>query len=163
MNKAFYIISLIFSVVFIIVVSYYVEEVSSARLDYLISSYSSYDSYGSTYVSSSYYEEYTMQGGLISLFFILFFITTELLGLLKVKTKTTKVMSIIGISLGGLFLLWDLAVIASPGAMSFDEVGPGFVFYALIVLAFSIVGLIQSIRFANRKSAPATGSDLLDS
>lgn len=168
MNKAFYIISLVFSVVFAVIIIYYIEEVSSARIDYIFSSYpsSSYDTYGaytSSYASPSYYEEYTQQAGLISLFFILFFITTDILGLLKVKTKTTKVLSIVGISIGGLFLIWDIMMIGSPGAMTFDEVGPGFFFYMLIVLAFSIVGLIQSVRFSNRKTKSVGGSDLLDS
>lgn len=163
MNRAFYIISLVLSVVFIGIVGYYSEEVESARYSYLFSSYS-IDPYSTSYFPPSFYEEYTQEAGLISLFFILLFITTELLGLIKVKTKTTRVMSIIGLVFGGLFLFWDVAVIASPGSLSFDEVAPGFAFYGLIVLAFSIVGLVQSVRFAKGKTQTSrTSNDLLDS
>lgn len=167
MNKVFYIIAMVLSVVFAVVIVYYVEEVSSARFEYIMSStYSSYDTYGTytpSYTSSSSYEEITQQAGLISLLFFLFFIATDILGLLKVKTKTTKVLSIIGVSFGGLFLIWDIMMIASPGAMTFDEVGGGFFLYVFIALAFSIVGLIQSIRFANGKTKTVGGNDLLDS
>lgn len=173
MNKAIYIIGIVFTIIFIGVCGYYAEEVSSARFDYLFSSYNysdySYGGYTSSYDSS--YSDLTAEAGLWSLFFILFFVAMNLIGLLKVKTKTSKVLSIIGLSLSTIILFWDFAVIASPGAMSFDEVSPAWIFFALVILAFAIIGLIQSIRFEKKKSQSismsnadsAKNNDLLDS
>jgi hypothetical protein len=153
MNKTFYILGIVFSVVFFIVIAYYVEEVNSYD-SYSYSSYYSYDS--STGITS--------EAGIISVLFILFFIAMDILGLLKIKTRTIKVLSIIGLSLSGLFLLWAIAMLSDPGAISFDEAGPGFWLYALITLAFSITGLIQSIQFAKKKRGGGnTSNDLLDS
>lgn len=128
---------------------------------YTYNSYSSYNtySYGSN-LSSSLTEE----AGLISLFFFLAFIAIDLLGLVKVKTKTMKVMAIIGLAISGLFLLWNVAMLTSPGSLSFDEVGLGFMFYSLIMLAFCVVGLVQSIRFVKmKKNSVVSGKDILDS
>lgn len=162
MNRAFYIISMVLAIVFVIVGVYYSAEVKYARYDYYFSSGTAYGSYP-VYGSESYAES-SFQAGLVSLLFILFFITTDLLGLIKVKTKTAKVMSIIGLSFGGLFLIMDLAVIAAPTDLPYDDAFPAFFLYALIVLAFSVVGLVQSIIFLNRKTpVVAKSSDILDS
>ena len=173
MNRAFYIVGIVFSVIFLFVVSYYAEEVSSARMDELFNSFNSYsyDSYSSysSYYSSGMAESYTSEGAMWSLFFFLSFITIDLLGLLKVKTTTTKVLSIIGLSVSGIFLLWNFAVMSSPGSISFDEVAPGWIFYCLIMLAFTIIGLVQSVRYSKRiVSGSSVGvensnKDLLDS
>ena len=164
MNKALYIVGIVFSVIFLILTFGYAEEVSSARwTDY---SYYSYDYYYYDYSAS----DLTMNAALWSLFFFLSFIAIDLLGLLKVKTKTTKILSIIGLSLSGMFVLWNFAVLSSPGSLSFDEVSPAWVFYCLAMLAFTIIGLIQSIRFGRKASAVEANQpvstepkDLLDS
>ena len=172
MNKAIYIIGIVFAFIFIGICGYYADEVSSARMDYLFSSYSYLDSsYGGYSSYDSGYKDLTSEAGLWSLFFILFFTAMNLVGLIKVKTKTSKVLSVIGLSFSGIILLWNFAVIASPGSMSFDEVSPAWIFFTLMMMAFAIIGLIQSIRFANKLANP-TGefntnskeiSDLLDS
>jgi hypothetical protein len=163
MNKALYIVGIVFSVIFLILTFGYAEEVSNARYSSYFYDYNYYD-YGS---SAS---DLTMSAALWSLFFFLSFITIDLLGLIKVKTKTTKVLSIIGLSLSGMFLLWNFAVLSSPGSLSFDEVSPAWVFYCLAMLAFTIIGLIQSIRFGRKASAVEANQpvstepkDLLDS
>ena len=170
MNKAFYIVGIVFSVILLIVTAYYAEEVSDARYDYLFSSYSSYDynSY-SSYDSSSGYSDLTVEAGLWSLFFFASFTAILLIGLIKIKTTTTKVLSIIGLSLTGIYLLWDFAVIASPGAMSFDEIAPAWILYCFSLLAFTIIGLIQSVKYQRRAisvvlaTAEKKEGDLLDS
>lgn len=161
------------SVVFMFVIAHYSAEVSSARLDYLFSDIYNYSSYGydsySSYSSSREYEDLTFDAALWSMIFFLLFIAIDLLGLLKIKTKTTKVFSIIGLSISGIFLFWNFGVMSSPGSMSFDEVSPGWMFYSLIVLAFSIIGLVQSIRYQKKitnatvSNSEASTSDLLDS
>lgn len=171
MNKAFYIVGIVFSVIFLILTAGYAEEVSSARYSYFFDSYNSYGSYDYNYYDyGSSASDLTMSAALWSLFFFLCFIVIDLLGLLKVKTKTTKVLSIIGLSLSGIFLLWNFAVLSSPGALSFDEVSPAWVLYCLTMLAFTIIGLIQSIRYGrkvavavNEPSAAVESKDILDS
>jgi hypothetical protein len=167
MNKALYIVGIVFSFVFFCVSAYYVEEVSSARIMDIFSNYdsfggySSYSSYNSYSTSAS---DLTTEAGLIALFFLLVVIFVDIMGMLKVKTKTSKVFTIIGLALGGIFLLWDIVMLTSPDSISYDEAGVGFTFYALIVLAFSIVGLVQSIRFGKQKTGVKNPSnDLLDS
>ncbi len=170
MNKAFYIIGIVFSVIFLILGAYYAEEVQSAKWDSIFN-YSGYD-YGytnySSYSYSSSYKDLSVEASLWSLVFFLFFIASDLLGLIKIKTRTAKVISIIGLSFSGIFLLWNFAVLFSDGGISFDEVYPGWLLYCLIMLAFSIIGLIQSVRFSRggRPSPVAVNSenkDLLDS
>ncbi len=177
MNKAFYIVGIVFSVVFIFLGAFYMDEISSAeRRDYYTNDYSYgsydyiYDSYNYSYSNEA--DDLTFEIAVISMFFFLLFLAVDLLGLIKVKTRTTKVLSIIGISLSGIFLLWNFALMASGGGISYDEVYPAYVLYSLVILAFSIVGLVQSVRYAKVKagivshssSAPVRDEkDLLDS
>ncbi|MFK7784741.1 MAG: hypothetical protein AB8B56_06490 [Crocinitomicaceae bacterium] len=168
--KALYIIGIVLSVIFIFVIGFFIVEVESARyvsyLDYNYSdpysyNYSSYNSY------SNYGEDETMLGAIVSFFFFAFFITAGILGLIKTKTKTNKVLSIIGLSFSGIFFLWNLVVMVDPGAISYDEVGGGYVFYTLVMLAFMIVGLVQAVKYAKRSSSPqpaaaAPRADILD-
>lgn len=171
MNRAFYIVGIVFSVFFMFITSYYAEEVRSARMYDLFSDFNSYDyNTYSSYFSSGLDESYTSEAALWSLFFFLSFITIDLLGLIKVKTTTVKVTSIIGLSLSAIFLLWNFAVLSSPGSMSFDEVAPGWIFYSMVMLAFTIVGVVQSSRYYRKVNSVSTSiqdskqsSDLLDS
>ena len=170
MSKVLYIIGIVLAVVFFILSGYYSGEVSDARFDALFSSYDySYSSY-SSYSYNGSASDITVEAGVWSLVFILFFIAMNLVGLIKVKTKTSKVLTIIGLSFSGILLFWDFAMIASPGSISFDEVSPAWVFYILMILAFAIIGLVQSIRFSKKmmnvvpsSSVSTESKDLLDS
>lgn len=164
MNKAFYISGIVLSIVFIAIGTYYADEVLSAKYWDLFS-YSDYD-FG--YGSSSRYKDLTIEGGLWSLFFFLFFIASDLLGLIKIKTTTSKVLSIIGLSISGILLLWNFVMMFSDGGITYDEVFPAYIFYCVMMLAFSIVGLVQSVRYAKKIKSGSKGSvvenkDLLDS
>lgn len=156
MNKAFYIVGIVFAVVFLFVGGYYAEEVDNAQWSSFMSSYD-YSDFGYNYDYGYDYEveDLTIAASLWSLFFFLAFIAIDIMGLIKIKTTTVKVFSIIGLSLSGIFLLWNFAVMGSPGSLSFDEVYPGWVLYCLIMLAFSIVGLVQSVRYQKRQSVGA--------
>ncbi|MDB4515984.1 hypothetical protein N9089_00125 [Crocinitomicaceae bacterium] len=160
MNKGFYIGGIVLSLILFILSVYYISEINDARyqefFDMMQSDYN-YGYYGLSTVAS----DLTMEIASISLVFFLFYIASDLLGLIKIKTTTTKVFSIIGLSITFIFLLWDFAVLSSPSAMSFDEVGIAWLLYAIIMLAFSIVGLVQSIRFG--KGSSQLRSDVLDS
>lgn len=157
MNKAFYISSLVLSVLFGIIIMYYIDWVSSSR-------YSFWDA-GTDSYGRSEADIRTEQAGWISMLFFSFFITTFLLGLVKIKRVTNKVLSIIGLSLSALFLLWDLAMLSSPSSLSFDEVGVGFFFFVPVILGFSIVGIVQSGRYKKQGALykKQVESDLLDS
>ncbi len=177
MNRAFYIVGIVFSVVFMFITAYYAEETQSARWadwDYNYSSYDPYDSYPS-YSSYSYdsSNDVTVEAGLWSLFFFLAFLAIDILGLAKVKTKTMKVFGILGLCFTGIFLLWDAVMLSGPGGVSFDEVAPAWILYCFLMLAFTIVGLVQSVRYhkqlrqgmtpENITAAPTSGArDLLD-
>lgn len=162
--KALYIVGIVLSFIFIFVIGYFIQEVESAR------SFSSYDfsnPYGS-YNYNSYYNngsDDTMMAAIVSFFFFAFFIVASIIGLIKVKTNTNKVLSIIGLSISGIFFLWNLLVMFSPSSLSFDEVGGGWAFYSLIMLAFMIVGLVQAVKYSKRgivHNSPQS-FDILDS
>ncbi|AEA42199.1 hypothetical protein Fluta_0190 [Fluviicola taffensis DSM 16823] len=107
----------------------------------------------------------TEEAGWISLLFFSFFGITFTLGLIKIKRVTNKVLSIIGLSLTALFLLWDLVMLSASENLSFDEVGIGFFFFVPVITAFSIVGIVQSTRYKRQGASTKQirGSDLLDS
>ncbi len=147
--RVLYIIAMVLTLGFIIADFYYMEEVSSAR-------YSSYDNYYSSdpygysgYDSYSSYEEdddITVQAGIVTLIFFLAFTALFILSLVNLKTMTVKVFSIIGLSLTFIIMLWDGLMISSPGGISFDEVGPAWVFYGLFMIAASIIGTVHAFR-----------------
>lgn len=160
MNKGFYIGGIVLSFILFILSLYYMAEINLARYSEfaeMMDNDYNYGYYGLSTVSS----DLTMEIATISLVFFLFYIASDILGLVKIKTTTTRVFSIIGLSITFIFILWDFAVLSSPSAMSFDEVGIAWLLYALIMLAFSIVGLVQSIRFG--KGGNLVSSDILDS
>ena len=144
MLRAFQIVALVFSVIFLIVALVYIEEASHERWSSYYNPYDSYGSYSSYGRSSSHDASY--MGGILSLVFLLLFAAVHILSMIKIKTTTMKVISIIGISLTGIGLLLSFLVISSPGASSYDEVGPVFVLYSLAAIAFHIVGTIHAFR-----------------
>ena len=152
MLRGFYLSSILLSIVLAIVSLYYISEVSSARMDALFNSMNNYsqDPYDS-YSSYNYYDDdrdndITVEAGLVTVFFFLFFAALQILTIIKLKTKTMKVISIIGVSLTGIMLAWDGVMMSSPGGISFDEVGVVWVLYAVILLAFSIIGTVHAFK-----------------
>ena len=148
--KAFNIIGIVLVIILFLVCGYYIDEVSSARWS---SFYNSLDyGYGNSY---GYYgssaSELTMNAALIMLLFVLFYAGLYIANIVKVKTTTSKVMTIIGMSLTFIMLCWNVLMLMSPSAISFDEVGPVFIIWGIINLAFSIVLLVQSVKFDNRR------------
>ena len=158
--RAFFSAACVLSLIYIISafgIAVTVEEYNDMWLDeYLYSSYDySYDdtydySYDYGYDDSYYYEEMadsaTRMGGFISLAYMLISAAAFLLALLKIKTKTMKVISIIGLSLAGLFLLWSFMPISSPGAAGFDEVGGAFGLAGIALLGLHVVGMIHAFK-----------------
>ncbi len=100
------------------------------------------------YVDDNYdaIDEATQVAGLICMVYFLFLLTYSILGIVKIKTTTMKVFSIIALSLTGIFILWDIIMITNPSGLSFDEVGPAFIIFMFFGLAYSIIGTVQSFR-----------------
>lgn len=152
------IIGLVLVVIVLAVIAYYVSEVSEARWRY----WSSYDY--NDYLSYSYpdYDSITLEAALVMIPFTIFFILAYIWNIIKVKTTTTKVMSIIGLSFSLLIVLINLMVLAEPGAISFDESGGFFAVYHVINLAFFIVLLVQAVRYENRDNKRETNTEVID-
>lgn len=153
------IIGLVLIIVAFAVIGYYVEEVSSARMSY----WNSYDWGNYNYFSSASYSTITTEAALVMVPFTIFFILAYIWNIIKVKTTSTKVLSIIGLSFSLLIVLINLLVLAEPGSASFDESGGFFIIYHIINLAFFIVLLVQSVKYENRKGQTQdTYSDIID-
>jgi hypothetical protein len=107
----------------------------------------------------------TEEAAWISLLFFSFFSVTFLLGFIKIKRVTNRILSIVGLSLSALFLLWDLAMLSSPSSISFDEVGIGFFFFIPVMVTFSVFGIVQTNRFKREGASTKQKEepDLLDS
>ncbi|MCD6069476.1 MAG: hypothetical protein K0S33_4302 [Bacteroidetes bacterium] len=148
MLRVFYILSILLSIILIGVSATYMGKVSDARSEsYNSYSYSPYDS-GSQYQYDDYRadKDMTVEAGKITLPFFAFFLALAFITLLKLKTKTMKVLSIIALVLSALMIVWDFLMMDSPGGVSFDEAGGGWIFFALVELAFSIIGTIHAFR-----------------
>lgn len=153
------IIGLVFVIVAFGVIGYYVIEISDASRSY----WNNYDF--NSYNSYSYpnYSSITSEAALVMMLFTLFFIFGYIGNMVKVKTTTTRVLTIIGLSFSLLIVLFNLLVIEGPGRMSFDESGGIFLIYHVINLAFFIVLLVQSIRYENRNKSTVSANDIIDS
>ncbi|NCO56197.1 MAG: hypothetical protein GW876_12465, partial [Bacteroidetes bacterium] len=127
---------------------YYAEEVSHARYSSYDSMYNSSDPYGSGYNSYDYSkdDDLTVEAGFVTMGFFLMCVVLYILSLVKIKTTTMKVFSIIGLSLTGIMILWDGVMIASPSGISFNEVVPGWIFFGVAMLAFMIIGTIHAFK-----------------
>jgi len=142
MNRAFYILGIIFSVLMFLVSAYFIQAVSSARTADLLSMIS----YG--YENNGLFEQIaidtTMKGALTTLFFFLFFIVMELLGLIYIQKRDTRICGTISLSFSVIMLVWDVAVLVNPYSLYFDEVGVVWILYAVAMLVFSVLGLVRS-------------------
>lgn len=160
--KAMNIIGIVLTVVLGVVTAYYVDEVSSAYWD---SFFSSLD-YGSDYGFYDYGRspgDLTFEAGLFMMLFILFYSALYISNIVKVKTTTTKVLTIIGMSLTFIMLLWDVLMLISPRGISFHEVGPVYIIWGVINLAFCIVLLVQAVKYGNRnKKAGTVAKEIVD-
>ena len=152
--RALNIIGLALVFVMFIITGYYISEVSSARW----SSYLDFDYlYTSTRVGSL-----TTEAVMIMLVFVLFYTAAYVANLVKVKTTTSKVMAIIGLSFSCIALLSSFVILSGPNHTSFDESGGIFILYGIINLAFFIVHLVQSVVVLKRKTNRPSNPDIVD-
>lgn len=144
-----YILSIIVSLFFGVLILDYIVRVNDARQDAMWEMMNNYSQDG--YSSYSSYDDdrdnrLTSEAGLISLFFFLFYLALQILTLIKLKTKTMKVLTIIGLALTVIMSAWSGVMMGSPGAISFDEVGIVWVLYAVVVLTFGIIGTVHAFK-----------------
>ena len=152
MMRITYILAILVSLFFGLMILDYIVRVHDARQDALYEIMNNYsnggDSYGSSY--SSYDDDrdnrLTSEAGMMSLFFFLFFLALGIITLIKLKTKTMKILTIIGLSLTVIMSAWNGVMMGSPGAISFDEVGVVWVLYAVIMLTFGVIGTIHAFK-----------------
>ena len=151
MMRILYILSIAASILFAVLVLDYIVRVSEARTEQLFEMMNSYgqdDPYSSSY--SSYDDErdnrLTSEAGLMSLFFFVFYLALQALTLVKLKTKTMKIITIIGLSLTVIMAAWNGVMMSSPGGISFDEVGIVWLLYAVIMLTFGIIGTVHAFK-----------------
>ncbi len=151
--RALYIVALVLGLAFVITTIAFAAEVSNQRtaamfndLDRYLDDYSEGYSYG---MSDSGYEEAegtTQTAAIVTVVFLVFFEVLFVLSLMKIKTKTMKVLSIIGLALTAIMLIWAVLPAASPGSVSFDEVGLGFAAFGFVLITFSIIGTIHAFK-----------------
>jgi hypothetical protein len=142
MLRFLYIFSLVLSLVLIIVSANYMGRVSDARNEAY-----GYSSYDRPYNYDSHEDEdITVEAGKVTMPFFAFYLALGILTLLKLKTKTMKVLAIIGSVLTLLMFAWDFIMMGSPGGVSFDETGGGWIFFGIVQIAFGIIGCIHAFR-----------------
>ena len=124
-------IGLVLVILLFSVTGVYINDVSAARWSDF-----SYDSYSFSYGGRA--ADMTQEAIYIMLVFVLFFTGAMIGNLVKVKTITSKVMAIIGLSFSLLILLVSFAVLSSPSHLTFDESGGFFLIYGLFVSLFSL-------------------------
>jgi uncharacterized membrane protein len=153
--RALNIIGLTLVFVMFIFAGYYINEANNERwMSYFqddLFSYS-YNSLGSI----------TTEAIMVMLVFVLFYTAAYIANLVKVKTTTSKVMAIIGLSFSFIVLITCFGVLAEPRAMSFDESGGVFILYGIINLAFFIVLLVQSVVVLRRKTHRPSNPEIVD-
>lgn len=159
MMRGFFITACVLSLIYIIAAFAIAQEVDEARImslisfdagyDYSYDSYNSYDS-GYGYDDAEMYDEQaengTLLGGIISVLYMVISAGAFVLALMRIKTRTMKVISIIGLSLSGIFLLWAVLPMASPASISFDEIGRAFGLAGMALLSFHIVGIVHAFK-----------------
>ncbi len=161
MMRAFFISATVLSIIFIVACAGISSSVSSARWDYLWNS--TYDDYSTDYYDDYSYDDYsyddygygdsyeeaenmTRVGGIVSVLYMLISAGAFLLALMKIKTKTMKVISIIGMSLAGLLFLIAMVPTAVPDEMYFDECAGVFILGAIALLGLHVVGIVHAFK-----------------
>ena len=161
MMRAFHIIGIVLSVVLFVVCIYYVNETSYARWGEWDAEYFNDTGYGYDYYTGPSSASLTQMAAGISTLLTGFFLASYILSLIKIKTMTSKVLSIIGLCLGGITFLFGLAVMAEPSGMTYDESGAMWAIFSVIALAFSIVLLVQAV-IASKKETETFDDTVID-
>ena len=152
--KAINIIGICLAVLLIPLCIYYAEETSYARWQ----SYDwSWNEFSTPYYGPSAGEVTAMSAG-VSLLFVAFFLFQSIMTMTKIKTMTSKVMGIIGISLMGIAFLINLSLLG--GAGTYDKGGLINIFVGLIMIGFSIVFLVQTVNY--EKKAATSSPEMID-
>lgn len=152
MIKSLSIIGIVLSLALFFVTVYFAETAQNSRRNHY-----SYNEYiGSDYEYGAYEfgdepiytdrERITAVAGSVTMVFFLFFSTLSILWLKMVKRMAATLFAIFTLSLSGIMVLFDFVVIAT-AEPDFDDIAPFWILYTLHIIAFSIVGLVQVVKF----------------
>lgn len=156
--KILHLVSSALCIIFGIIDIQYINKYQRVYSDYL---FLDMDGTGS-YLDHSYMmDDVTLEASLFSVFFLLFFVFAFILTIARLKRKTARIISIIGLSISVIFLVSCILPISSPGAISWDEFGPALIIYVLITFPFCIVNYIQSTRFISGTPNQQTVDDIV--
>ncbi len=118
------------SIILMVMSFYYIDEVEKLRVETPFE------------VIYSHAESITKQVGVYSLFIFIFFLL-----LFIINYTNQKKMSMIGIGLTILIIIWDLIMLSSPSHISFNEVGYAWMIYGLMAgILFYIFTIHHSIK-----------------
>jgi len=78
----------------------------------------------------------------------------------NLKIKTSKVISIFGISFSAILLIWDLFMLEAPNRISFNEVSIVWLIYGL--MAAGAFGITFKQLWLNEKQLSTESDDILD-
>ncbi len=127
-----------------VVAVYFTEEVKTERWGGFMNDFMNYSDSSVIYENKA--DELSMQAAGIMLLLTGYFIFGFIRNLMKIKTMTTRVISIVGLSFTLIAFLFGLVSILDPAGASFDETGPVFIGYGILCLAFFVVLFIQASR-----------------
>jgi len=126
-----YILSIVLSIVYGVVIVYFADEISGLR-------WFAFEQARSVNEIASIVSE------AFNLFYVLVFCFT----FKYIKRTTSLVISIIGLSIVGIAFLFNLAAIMN--GFWFDHLGIFLIFMTPVLLAFSIVNLVQAVIYNKR-------------
>lgn len=151
------IIGLVLVFVVLAVIGYYINEINEAKWAY----WNNYD-YKEYHYPDYYFNTVTFEAALLMMPFTIFFILAYIWNMIKVKTTSTRVFTIIGLSFSLIIGLINWMILVESQSFVFSESGRLFVIYHIITLAFFIVLLVQSVRYKKRNRSTASTNHIID-
>ncbi|HEU4719469.1 MAG TPA: hypothetical protein VFU15_16615 [Bacteroidia bacterium] len=154
MMRGFFIASILLSLAYFIAAMITIAGITEARRTGTYETQRRYmenDGSPGTYggIPSSYEDvaqEETWCAVVISVVYFLLMEAVFLAGLVKIKTQTMKIFSIIGMSLAGFFLACSFLPLNNPVSEPFDQVVPALMIASVVFLAFSIIGTVHAFK-----------------
>lgn len=146
--RALYIIGILLSIVFAIVTLYFAEVYLQLSLSF--TKYHGNENDGVLDSIQINMNKIAATWMFVSLLFFIYFIVMDIIGLVRIKRKITKVLSVMGLLITGIMLSWAIVVISLTWKISVLEVVGMYLIYALLYFVFSIAGLIQAVKWRNQ-------------
>ncbi|MCU0433614.1 MAG: hypothetical protein MUC87_09200 [Bacteroidia bacterium] len=146
--RVLYIVGIVFAFFFLIIMAAGTVGTAEEKRRYR----SDYEYYDYDYTTPQYVESTYIATGISFVYFVFAYVL-YILSLIFVKTTAARIFAIIGLALTLIMTVWGIIVAGNARSISFDEVGGAWILYALITLAISIIGTVQSFRYHNQQRA----------